>query len=94
MRELALELNVIAPEASKIVISGSASLFNRYSRPDLIVETVTQSTYDLNGDYDFAVQLARWHNWEIYPLARSIFVIERDGLVLATVKAVKNARMK
>jgi hypothetical protein len=94
MRELALELNETAPGASKIVISGSASLFNRYARTDLIVETVAQSTYDLNGDYDYAVQLARWHNWEIYPQARNIFVIERDGLVLATVKSVKNARLK
>ena len=94
MRELALELNEVAPEASKIVISGSASLFNRYARPDLIVETVAQTTYDLNGAYDYAVQLARWQNWEIYPQARNIFMIERDGVVLATVKAVKNASLK
>ncbi|HEX5840301.1 MAG TPA: hypothetical protein VFY26_20855, partial [Anaerolineales bacterium] len=94
MRELALKLNEVAPEASKIVISGSASLFNHYARPDLIVETVAQSTYDLDGGYDYAVQLARWRNWEIYPQARTIFVIERDGVVLATVKAVKDASLK
>jgi hypothetical protein len=94
MRELALELNEVAPKASKIVISGSASLFNRYARPDLIVETVAQSTYNLDGAYDYAVQLTRWQNWEIYPQAKNIFVIERDGVVLATVKAVKNASLK
>ena len=94
MRELALELNKVAPEASKIVISGSASLFNRYARPDLIVETVAQSTYDLDGAFDYSVQLTRWQNWEIYPQAQNIFVIERDGVILATVKAVKNASLK
>lgn len=94
MRELALELNEVAPEASKIVISGSASLFNRYARPDLIVETVAQSTYDLDGAFDYSVQLTRWQNWEIYPQAKNIFVIERDGVRLATVKAVKNASLK
>jgi hypothetical protein len=94
MRELALQLNAIAPEGSKIVISGSASLFNRYARPDLIVETVAQNSYDLNGGYDYAVQLTRWPNWEIYPQAPEIIVIERDGAVLATVKAVKNASLK
>jgi hypothetical protein len=94
MRELALELNDVAPEASKIIISGSASLFNRYARPDLIVETVAQSSYDLDGAYDYSVQLARWQNWEIYPQAKNIYVIERDGVVLATVKAVKNASLK
>lgn len=94
MRELALELNEVAPEASKIVISGSASLFNRYARPDLIVETVAQSTYDLDGAFDYSVQLTRWQNWEIYPQAKNIFVIERDGVILATVKAVKNASLK
>lgn len=94
MREAAVKLNEIAPSGAKIVIGGSSSLFKRYAKPDLVVDTLAQNTYDLNGGYDYAVQLARWQKWEVYPDARIEFAIERDGLVIATVKAVKDVRLK
>ena len=90
----AIELNELAPHGAKIIISGAAGLFNRYARPDLIVETLTSRTYDLNGGYDYAVQLTRWQKWDIYPDAENVILIERDGAVLATVKAVKNASVR
>jgi hypothetical protein len=60
----------------------------------LVVETVTQNTYDLNGEYDYAVQLARWQNFEIYPQAETVILIERNGAVMANVKAVRNVPFK
>ncbi|MGE5373768.1 MAG: hypothetical protein ACM3XO_01830, partial [Bacteroidota bacterium] len=94
MREAAVKLNEIAPSGAKIVIGGSSSLFRRYARPDLVVDTLTQNTYDLNGGYDYAVQLARWQKWEVYPGAKIELLIERDGAVIATVRAVRNARLR
>ncbi|HJS17921.1 MAG TPA: hypothetical protein VJ785_04190 [Anaerolineales bacterium] len=91
MRAMALELNELAPPGAKIIIGGSSSLFRRYARPDLIVETINQSTFDLNGGYDYAVQIARWQKREFYPDAKIVVLIERAGATLATVKAVKNA---
>jgi hypothetical protein len=94
LREAAVELNERAADGAGIIISGSAGLFNRYARPDLVVETVTSNTQDLNGGYDYSVQLARWQRWDIYPNARIEFLIERDNAVIATVKAVRNATFK
>ena len=94
MREAALELNELAPSGARIVIGGSSSLFRRYAKPDLVVDTLAQNSYDLNGGYDYAVQLARWQKWEVYPDAKIAISIERDGAVIATVKAVKNARLR
>ncbi|HLO14025.1 MAG TPA: hypothetical protein VK206_04290, partial [Anaerolineales bacterium] len=94
LHEMAIDLNELAPEGAKIIISGSAGLFNRYARPDLVVDTVTSNRYDVNGGYDYAVQIARWQKWDLYPDAKNVVLIERDGAVLATVKAVKNASMK
>ena len=94
MREAALKLNALAPSKAKIVVGGSSSLFRRYGKPDLVVDTLAQHRYDLNGEYDYAVQLARWQKWEVYPDARIEILIERDGAVLATVRAVRNARLR
>jgi 4-amino-4-deoxy-L-arabinose transferase-like glycosyltransferase len=89
LRGAAVELNEIAPRGANVIISGASSLFRRYARPDLVVETTTSNTLDLNGGYDYAVQLARWQPWDIYPNAKNVILIERDGAVIATVKAVK-----
>jgi hypothetical protein len=94
LHETAIELNRFAPEGAKIIISGSAGLFNRYARPDLVVDTVTSHRYDLNGEYDYAVQVARWQKWDLYRGAKNVVLIARDGTVLATVKAVRNVDVK
>lgn len=94
LREAAVRLNKIAPDGAKIIISGSAGLFNRYARSDFFVETVNSTTQDLNGSFDYSVQLSRWQKWDIYSSANIEFLIERDGAVLATIRSVKNASFK
>ena len=94
LREVALELNELAPHGAKIIIAGSSSLFRRYAQPNWVIDTVASSTYDLNGGYDYAVQIARWQAWDIYPNSKNVLLIERDGAILATAKAVKNASVK
>lgn len=94
LREAAVKLNEIAPEGARIIISGSAGLFNRYARPDFFVETVNSATQDLNGSFDYSVQLSRWQRWDIYPNARIEVLIERDGTVLATIRSVRNVSFK
>lgn len=91
LREAAVRLNEFAPPESKIIISGSAALFNLYARPDLFVETMNSSTQDLNGGYDYSVQLSRWQKWNIYPDAAIEFLIERNGVVVAIIRSVRQA---
>jgi hypothetical protein len=86
-----VRLNEFAPPQSKIIISGSAALFNLYARSDLFVETVNSSTQELNGGYDYSVQLSRWQKWNIYPDAAIEFLIERNGVVVATIRSVRQA---
>lgn len=94
LREAAVRLNELAPVESRIIISGSAALFNLYARPDLFVETVNSSTQDLNGGYDYSVQLSRWQKWNIYPEAAIEFLIERNGVVVATIRSVRQANYR
>jgi hypothetical protein len=94
LREVALDLNELAPHGAKIVVTRSAGLFARYARPDLVVDQILNNTFDLNGGYDYAVQLASWQAWDLYPDSKNVVLIERDGAVLATAKAVKNANVK
>ena len=94
LREAALRLNELAPEESKVIISGSAALFNNYARSDLFVETVNSNTQDLDGGYDYSVQVSRWRKWNIYPDAQIAFSIERDGAVLATIRSVRAAAFR
>ena len=94
LREVALELNEIAPRGATIVVTRSAGLFVRYARPDLVVDKIINSILDLNDGYDYAVQLARGQNWDRYPDSKNVVIIERDGAVLATAKAMKNASVK
>jgi hypothetical protein len=90
LREVALELNGLAPPESVIVVTRSAGLLARYSRPDLIVDKTIESTLNLESGYDYIVQVARWERWDLYPEVENVVTIERAGLVLATAKYVKN----
>jgi hypothetical protein len=94
LREAALELNELAPHGSTVIVTRSAGLFARYARPDLTVDKIINSTVDLNQGYDYLVQVARWQAWDMYPEVKNLVSIERDGAVLATAKAVKNAITK
>ena len=94
LREAALDLNKLAPQGATVIVTRSAGLFARYARRDLIVDKIINSTVDLNGGVDYVVQVSRWQPWDIYPDVKNVISIERDGAVLATAKAVKNANGK
>jgi hypothetical protein len=90
LREAALELNKLAPQGSTIIVTRSAGLFARYSRPDLVVDKVINSILDLSNGYDYVVQVARWQAGDMYPDVENVVLIQRAGAVLATGKYVKN----
>ena len=94
LREAALQLNELAPQGSVIVVTRSAGLLARYTRPDLIVDKPIDSILDLDSGYDYVVQVARWERWDLYPEVENVVTIERDGLILATTKYVKNLTLK
>ncbi|MDQ3004391.1 MAG: hypothetical protein M3R47_03295 [Chloroflexota bacterium] len=94
LRETALELNDFAPPGATIIVTRSAGLFARYARPDLVIDKVINSILDLNSGFDYVVQLSRGKSWDRYPDLENVVIIERDGAVLATAKAPKNAGVK
>ena len=94
LREVALELNKIAPYGSTILVTDGAGIFVRYARPDLVVDKPINSILDPNEGYDYIVQLSRWEVWEQYPDVKNVVTIERNGAVLATAKALKNVSVK
>jgi hypothetical protein len=94
LREAAIELNEIASPGSTIVVTHSAGIFVRYSRPDLVVDKLIDSILDLSKGYDYIVQIARWQRRDLYSDVTNIISIERAGAVLATVKDVRDASVK
>lgn len=94
LREMALELNEVAQPGALIVVTRSAGLFARYARPDLVVDKPINSILDLDHGYDYIIQVTRGEIGPMYPEISNLVTIERDGAVLATAKAVKNASMK
>ena len=94
LREMALEMNRIAPSGAKIVVTRSAGLFVRYSRPDLVVDKLINSILDLSKGYDFVVQVTRWQSSDLYSDVKNVVSIEREGVVLASAKNVKNLSVK
>jgi len=94
LREVALELNEIAPKGATVVVTRSAGLFVKYTRPDLVVDKIINSILNLGDGYDYAVQLVHGQNWDIYPDFKNVIIIERAGAVLATAKAMKNSDVK
>jgi hypothetical protein len=90
LREMALELNEIAPSGSIVVVTRSAGLFARYARPDLVVDKPVNSILNLGSGYDYIIQVTRGEGGELYPEVDNLIVIERDGAVLATAKYVKD----
>ncbi|HSL41924.1 MAG TPA: hypothetical protein VK897_00735 [Anaerolineales bacterium] len=89
LREMALEMNKIAPSGSLIVVTRSAGLFARYARPDLVVDKPIDSISDLEKGYDYLIQVTRGGG-ELYSEVQDLIVIERQGAVLATAKNVRD----
>jgi hypothetical protein len=94
LREMALELNEVAPPGSLIVVTRSAGLLARYTRPDLIIDKPINSILDLDHGYDYIVQVTRSRGADLYPEVDSEIVIERDGVVLVTAKYVRDVSKK
>jgi len=94
LREMALELNEIVPYGAKIIVDRSSGLFENYARPDLIVDKVIGTDRSTIDEFDYAVQLARWDAWDIYPDAKIVVIIEREGAVLVTAKNLKDVSVK
>jgi hypothetical protein len=89
LREMALELNKVAAPESLIVVTRSAGLLARYTRPDLIVDKPINSILDLEHGYDYIVHVARGEGGDLYPEVESLITIERDGVVFVTAKYVR-----
>lgn len=90
LRGVAVELNKLAPEGAKILVVRSPGLFDTYARPDFLIDKVVDSGFDLDGDgFDYVVQVARFEVRDLYPEAKTVVVIERQGAVLATAKEMR-----
>ncbi len=84
-REIALELNRIAPPKSAIWVEGPTHILETYARPDLQL----YSTYEVEraDHYDYVVTLSRHQDdLLVYPDATVIFSVTRDGAALAVIK--------
>ena len=84
-REIALELNRIAPPNGAIWVEGPTHLFDTYARPDLRL----YSTYEAERTehYDYVIALSRLQaDLLAYPDTPVIFSVTRDGAVLAVIK--------
>ena len=91
---MALELNKVAAPESLIVVTRSAGLLARYTRPDLIVDKPINSILDLDHGYDYIVHVARGEGGDLYPEVKSLITIERDGAVFVTAKYVRGVSGK
>jgi hypothetical protein len=94
LREMALELNKVASPGSLIVVTRSAGLLARYTRPDLVIDKPINSILDLDHGYDYIVHVARGKGGAPYPEVESLITIERDGVVLVTAKYVRGVSGK
>jgi hypothetical protein len=84
-RELAMELNNLAPPNSTVWVEGPTHVLDTYARPDLRL----YSTYEIKraDRYDYVVTLSRLQaDLLAYPDAPVIFSVTRNGAVLAVIK--------
>ena len=84
-REIALELNAVAPQSSKIWAEGPTHIFEIYARSDIEI----YSTYEAEraDHYDYVVTLSRHDDdLQVYPDAPIVFSVTRDTAVLAVIK--------
>jgi len=87
--ELTLHLNEIAAPDSKVVVGGFNKTVFPYARSDILVHKNGEDADLMRGGYDYAI-LSTHHNADrLYPDAPVIFSVERDGVTLGVIKAVK-----
>jgi hypothetical protein len=96
MRQLALAVNEIAEPGDRIVFKGaSVMIIDQYFRPDLVVEKFQDATFDLNGDYNYALLHPRYEEDEyFYPDAEIVITVESNGVILGVVKDVSNQNLR
>ena len=84
-RQIALELNRIAPPSSTVWVEGPTHILDTYARRDLQI----YSTYEAEraDHYDYVISLSRLQaDMLAYPDAPVIFSVTRAGAVLAVIK--------
>ena len=84
-REIALELDKIAPPNSKVWLTGPTHIFETYARSDMDI----YSTYEVEraDHYDYVVTLSRHQDdLSVYPDAPITFSVTRDGAILGVIK--------
>jgi len=94
LRDLTLGLNKIATPNSKIVATGSLGNILPYVRADFIIEKSGNDPETMEGGYDYAILSARYNGDSLYPNGKILLSVERDGVVLSEVKAVKGVASK
>jgi hypothetical protein len=96
MKGLATKVNEIANPGERVVYKGgSVMMIDEYFRSDLVVEKYQYASFDLNGEYDYAMLHSRYDEDEYYyPEAEIIAVIEKDGVILGVVKRVDNQNFR
>ncbi|MGB7875444.1 MAG: hypothetical protein WBL25_13755 [Anaerolineales bacterium] len=87
--EMTLHLNEVAAPDSKVVVGGFNKTVFPYARSDILVHKNGENAELMRGGYDYAI-LSTHHNADrLYPDAKIIFSVERDGITLGVIKAVK-----
>lgn len=94
LREVALALNQRAPQGATVLAGDWAEIMSLYARPDLTLIPAYSSAADLNGEYDYAVEVANVKPWSLHHETENVFTVSRDGAVFATLKAVNNSVLK
>jgi hypothetical protein len=91
-REATTYINEIAPQNSNIIVFGAPHLVKIYARPDL---EIGKYKNDITIDRDspsFAILLSRYDkDIFLFPEAKIIYSVERDGAILAVVKDLTNS---
>jgi hypothetical protein len=85
-RETTDYLNRVALPNERAVVWGGARLVRQYARKDLIIDRPENPSFNLTGGYDYAILSSRGGQNEFYPAAKPVFIVERDGALLAIVK--------
>jgi hypothetical protein len=92
-RELALQANQWASQDASIFVSGVPFSFTPYARPDLTIEYKIDPA--VSQHFEYAALTSRWNSDErMFPEAKVVFSVERDGAVLAVLKYVKDQAVK
>jgi hypothetical protein len=94
LRELALALNERAPAGATVLAGQWAEIMSLYTRPDLVLETQYNSSSDLAGEYDYAIEVPNVRPWSLHHEMQDVFRVTRGGAVLGTLQAVDNSTTK